>query len=777
MVEWIILTSICIQLTAAVMAARFFKENPAKGAWLFVCIAILLMVFRRFFGLIRITTGSGEILETVSFVEESIGLGTSLLLLLGVYRLGFLFRFVQNTTQKLITSEKRYRAIFHNVSDAILIIGREGNILDANSSAEKLFGFSIDKLRGSHLSLFSAPDQIEGTSVQEIIHSGIQNSGKSHEWILIGEDGRRIEAEVRASRLVTNGEEGILCVFRDRTREKQAERELRKSWEYLELVLDRNPMPIFVIDQEGRVALWNTSCENLTGISRTEIIGKKPGEGFGVLYPGREIPPATLAELLITFDAETLVKKMSKKGVSRYPLIPEAITCEVIFEVEGKPKIARLIASRLYDRKGRLIGAIQIAHDVTLERSMERYMSHLQRMEALGRLAAGIAHDFRNILMVIQNSMELIVRELKDHSQIARHRREIELALGQGVSLCRQLMGFARGGEEEREEKPRAISVNGVIQTLEKFVRRIFRENIHLQFELDPLAGSVKALPGQIDRILLNLFLNAQDAMPEGGTLLVKSRDVRVPPEEIPPGEENVKPGRFVLVTVKDTGVGMDEKTLQKIFEPFYSRKESGGHGLGLYIVWSELKRLGGFVRVESSYSLGTAFHVYFPVWEEEGEDWEVESVKSDQEEKVFLVESLKPRRVLVVEDNLALRNVLCEMLVSFGHKVEKAGSVKEALHLVERIGKDLDVVISDIGLPDGDGYEMIKEISRRLPHIKSVLMTEYVRGEVIEACRAENILLLYKPFSATKLQEIFASLERSDVEFLGRNQNRKGSS
>lgn len=772
MTEWVILLSICIQLAAAIASARFFKENPSRGAWLFVSIAIFFMVFRRFFGLLRTTGGSGEFLETISFVEESVGLMTSLFLFLGLYRLGSLFRFVQSSAQRLVASEKRYRAIFHNASDAILIIDREGNIIDANNSAERLLGFSVEKLRGSNLSLFSAPDQPEGITIQEIIRMGIRNNGERCEWVLIGGDGRRIDTEVRASRLVTNGEEGILCVFRDCTKEKMAQRELRRSREYLELILDKNPMPIFVVDKEGKVVFWNIACENLTGISKDEIVGKEPREGFRSLYPGKETPPPTLAELLIMFDAQTIAKKMSKKGLSLYPLIPEAVTCEVVFEVEGKSKVTRLIASKLYDQKGRFIGAIQIAHDVTQERAMERYMSQLQRMEALGRLAAGISHDFRNILMVIQTGVELVTSRLDDHDRVARARREIELALGQGVSLCRQLMGFAREGIESAQEVPRAISVNGVIQTLEKFIRRIFRENIHLQFELDPLVGNVKALPGQIDRILLNLFLNAQDAMPQGGTLLVRSRRVQVSSEEIPPGEENVKPGMFVLVTVKDTGVGMDEETLKRIFEPFYSKKESVGHGIGLYVVWSELRRLGGFVRVESSYSLGTAFHVYLPVWEEEKESREEVS----EFEETALEETLGSKRILVVEDNLALRSVLTDMLKALGHQVEEAGSVREALHLLERMGEDLDVVLSDVGLPDGDGYRLVKEICSRFPHVKPVIMTGYADAEVVEACRAENIPVLYKPFSVHEIQKIFSTgLEKSGIKLLNEKSNRKG--
>lgn|GEM_PF-3085780 len=555
-----------------------------------------------------------------------------------------------------------------------------------------------------------------------------------------------------------------MCVFRDCTKEKIAQRELRRNHEYLELILDKNPMPIFVVDKEGRVVLWNIACENLTGISKDEIVGKYPREGFKSLYPGKENPPITLAELLIMFDAQTVAKKISKKGVSLYPLIPEAVTCEVVFEVEGKSKVARLIASRLYDKKGRFIGAIQIAHDVTQERAMERYMSQLQRMESLGRLAAGIAHDFRNILMVIQTGMELITNRLDDHSRIARAKREIELALGQGVSLCRQLMGFAREGIESAQEVPKAISVNGIIQTLEKFVRRIFRENIHLQFELDSLAGNVKALPGQIDRILLNLFLNAQDAMPQGGTLLVKSRRVQISSEEIPPGEENVRPGMFVLVTVKDTGVGIDEETLQRIFEPFYSKKESVGHGMGLYVVWSEVKRLGGFIRVESFCSLGTAFHVYLPVYEEEKEG----KREISETEEVTFDETASSKRILMVEDNLALRSVLADMLKTLGHQVEEAGTVREALHLLERIGEDLDMVISDVGLPDGDGYRLVKEICSRFPHVKPVVMTGYAEAEVVNACRSENIPVLYKPFSVREIQKIFSTgFEKSGINFL----------
>lgn len=749
MIEWIVVLSMCIQAVAAFLALRFFEGLPAKKGWLFISIAVFMMIFRRLFGLLR-TTGAVQDFpyETIGLIEETVGFLTSCFLLVGFYYLGSLFRFIQESSERVIAGERKYRSIFHGVSDAIFIIDKDGVIIDCNESAEKLLGFKSNYLVGSHLSLFTYYPDCE--ALQKSISVNKQDS---MEWVLVGSDGRKIETELRTNRLLINGEEGILCIFRDRSEEKRMQRELKESYEYLDVLFDKNPIPIFTLDESGRVVLWNLSCAKLTGIPKEDIIGRKPC--FESLYPGRKAPP-TLAELLLVFDASSLAKKFERRGVSLYLGMSDAVTCETVFEVYGSKKIVKLIASRLYNRNNEFIGVIQIAQDITLERVLERYASQVQRMESLGRLAGGIAHDFRNILMVIQNSTELLKYRLKDHPEVKHYVREVGVAVEHGVSLCRQFMGFAAEGVDEQKIL-RALNVNNIIGSLERFIRRVFREDVHIQIELDPNIGKVKAYPGQIDRALLNLFLNAQDAMPHGGTLHVETRDVTVSREEIPPGVEDVKPGRFVRITVKDTGVGMDEKTLGRIFEPFFSGKKEAGHGLGLYVVWREIRSLGGFIQVESAPSFGTAFYCYLPVCEERDEGEEIE----DSEEPVG---DVSPKRVLVVEDNLALKDIMIETLRSLGHFVEGAGSVREALLVLERRGGLLEVVLCDARLPDGSGYRIIKELQYRFPHVRPVLMTGYTEKDILDECKKDGIPVLIKPFSVARLQEIFAGMEESPV-------------
>ncbi|MCX7823847.1 MAG: PAS domain S-box protein [Syntrophobacterales bacterium] len=757
MTEWIIFFSVFVQLVAAFMALRFFEGIPAKKGWLFISIAVSLMVLRRFFGLLR-TTGEGQNLplETIGLIEETIGFATSCFLLYGLYHLGSLFKFVQESGEKIISSEKKYRSVFHGASDAIFVVSRDGTILDCNESAEKLLGVSSEDLIGAKLSRFILFPDIE--TLRETISPNRINEVC---WIISTSDGRKIEAELRASRVMIDGEENILCVFRDRTEEKRMQQELQKSYEYFELLFDKNPVPIFTLDESGRVVLWNFACEKLTGIPKDAIIGKKPN--FESIYPNRKVPP-TLAELLLVFDASSLAKKFEKQGVSLYLGMPDAVTCETVFEVHGRKKIVKLIASRIYSPNEELIGVIQIAQDITTERALERYAFQAQRMEALGRLASGIAHDFRNILMVVQSGMEFLKYKFQDNPEVRRYSREVGIAIDQGVSLCRQLMGFA---VEERSEQlmPQAYNVNNIIRSLEKFVRRVFRENIHVQVELDPNISNVKAYPGQIDRVLINLFLNAQDAMPSGGTLLVRTKEVNVSREEIPPGIENVSPGPFVVIMVKDTGIGMDEVTLEKIFEPFFSGKKEMGHGLGLYVVWNEIRNLGGFIKVESSLSLGTVFYCYLPVWKEGIED-------RDLEESEDTIEVTTPKRILLVEDNLALKDIMANALQALGHLVYVAGSIREALYLLDKEGEFLDVAICDFRLTDGSGYTVVEEIQSRFPHIKPVLMTGYAEKEVVDKCRRDGIPVLSKPFSMGKLQRIIVSMEDPSLISASYNRN-----
>lgn len=755
MIEGIVLFSMCIQILAAILAIRYFGETVSKrSGWLFVSVAVFLMILRRFFGFLRVTSG-----EDVILIEEVIGFVTSCLLCLGLFKLGALFRFVRDSGEKIMASEKKYRSVFHGVSDVIFIVSHDGTILDCNEAAERLLGFSSESIKGANIAIFSHPDQLEPDALKKAISSG----GKEKiDWTLVGSDGRKIEAELRLSQVIVDGEETILCVFRDRTEEKRIQRELMRSYEYLELVLDKNPIPIFTLDTSGRVVLWNTGCERLTGIPREKILGNKPD--FKALYPGRDVPPSTLAELLLKFGPAFLAKKLADRGVSLDSTMPDTLTCETVFETEGTIKRVKLMASRLYDQKGKLIGAIQIAEDVTMERALERYASQAQRMESLGRLASGVAHDFRNILMIIKNSTELVKYKLRGNSEIERHSREIGIAVEQGVSLCRQLMGFAK---EKDEGALQALDVNSIVRDLGRFIRRVFREDIHVQTELSDGIGKVRAYPGQIDRILINLFLNAQDAMPSGGTLFIKTGEVEVTDKDIPRGVENVKPGRFVIVTVRDTGVGMDEETIHKIFEPFFSSKKGTGRGLGLYVVWNEIRNLGGFIKVESSLSLGTAFHCYIPVWEEEVR--EAEEIVEESEETIKATGS---KNILVVEDNLALRDIMVQTLRYLGHSVKAVGSVKEALYALEIGGENIDVLLSDVQLPDGNGYELIEEVQSKFPHIKFILMTGYTDSDITKRCYAKKIPVIFKPFSIEKLQEAIARLEDSAIIFKANNKN-----
>ncbi|SFM63778.1 hybrid sensor histidine kinase/response regulator [Thermodesulforhabdus norvegica] len=524
--------------------------------------------------------------------------------------------------------------------------------------------------------------------------------------------------------------------------EKKIREKEQESFRFMQTLFDSIPIPTFAVDTGGRVILWNRACEKLTGMSREGLLGRKPD--FSPLYPERESPPPTLAELLITMTPEEIAEKFKRSGVW---LKEGAVVVETEFSVEDSVKAVKLIAGRIYDERGVIRGAIQTAQDVTSERRMEQYLRTFQKLEAVGRLVLGIAHDFRNILMIVQAATELIPEDRLEDEAVKACMAEVRQAVRRGSDLCTHLMRFA--GSQDKEEK-QPIFLNTVLVEWERTFRRLLRENIHFRMDLAPDLWAVNARPGQIERIVTNLALNAQEAIPDGGSIVVRTENVRLRERDIPP-ESGVKAGRFVRLTVEDTGVGMDEVTRKRIFEPFFSTKVRPG-GMGLYVVYSEVRSLGGFIDVRSEPGKGTAFDIYLPALCSEcggvADDAGVPKPDGPEEKKGC---------VLLVEDEVPLREMLAEFLARKGFTVHKAGDGREALEIFESIKDAVDIVIADLGLPgEMDGYVLIDGILSRKENIKIVVMTGYAVEKKGGAFTDKGFVeVINKPFSMADVMRL----------------------
>ena len=371
---------------------------------------------------------------------------------------------------------------------------------------------------------------------------------------------------------------------------------------------------------------------------------------------------------------------------------------------------------------------------------LEEQLRQSQKMEALGRLAGGVAHDFNNLLTVIKGHSELLFDRMKPADVFYGSTQQIMKTADRAASLTRQLLAFSR----MQVLQPRILDLNTLVADMSKLLRRLVREDIEFGFRLGDSLGRVKADPGQIEQALLNLTVNASDAMPQGGKLTIETKKLKVDAAYAnarPP----LRPGHYVQLVVTDTGHGMDATTMSRIFEPFFTTKEAGkGTGLGLATVYGLLRQVGGFIWVESSPGNGARFEIYLPrvTEKEEAVSYERRSARSKGGSET----------VLVVEDEDEVRSLASEFLRSAGYSVLTAKDGVEALEISERLGSAIQLLLTDVVMPKMRGTELAQELKGRFPRLRVVYMSGYLEQDPCSGEILEKAIVLQKPFSRDSL-------------------------
>ena len=424
-------------------------------------------------------------------------------------------------------------------------------------------------------------------------------------------------------------------------------------------------------------------------------------------------------------------------------------------EVQWKRKDGRVIVVRL---SGRAVNGEEgpaeeleiIAEDITDRRQLEEQFRQAQKMEAVGRLAGGVAHDFNNLLMVINGYTEVLLGQLEPHGPFHQKVQSIQQAADRAASLTRQLLAFSR----KQLLELRVVDVNTVIGDMERLLRPLIGEDIELVTRLSPEAGRTRADAGQLEQVIMNLVVNAKDAMPEGGKITLQSADVTV--RQTFREHRFIQPGRYVVISVSDTGHGMDEETQSRIFEPFFTTKEKGkGTGLGLSTVYGIVKQSGGYVFASSEVGAGTTFSIYLPRVEDSLEA--TGPAKSQENEKGG------SETVLLVEDEESVRELVRETLLSRGYKVLEAENGEAGLRAAEAHPDRIDILITDVVMPGMGGRELVKKLLLMRPH----LVVLYLSGYTEDAIAHHGVLdpgtaFLQKPFTlqnlARKVREVLRS-------------------
>ena len=649
-------------------------------------------------------------------------------------------------TKELISAKGHLETILGNISDGVLELTLEGRIIFANAAAVSLMGFSEEVLLGSKFS--------------DLINEGDR---KRFEDSLVGMDegSRRVALDTPLfinSRHVAldmvpikvNGSSSVMVILDDITEVLQAEEILKKEHQALEQqqltqIIDFLPDATMVIDLEGKVIAWNRAIERMTGLEAREILGKGDYE-YAIPFYGERRP--VLIDLVGQWNKEIEDKYQYVKKIGE-SLISE--TCDPMIKPGG---FLWHKASLLYDRAGEVMGAIESIRDITDQKRLEAQLQQAQKMEAIGTLAGGIAHDFNNLLMSIQGHASIALAHKDSSHGVFEHLKEIEGHVESAVDLTRQLLGFARGGKYE--VKP--TDLNALIKKQNRMFGRTKKEII-IKGTYEKNLQAVDVDRGQIEQVLLNLYVNAWQAMPGGGRLYLKTENVTLGGDHVKPFA--IEPGEYVKISVRDTGVGMDKATRERIFDPFFTTKEMGrGTGLGLASVYGIIKNHGGFIDVYSEKGHGTVFNIYLPA-----------SEKDIVEAKRPVGDTLKgSETILFVDDEDMIIEVAEDLLQCLGYKTLVAGSGKVAVEIYEAQKERIDMVILDMIMPDMSGGEVYDRMTEINPNVKVLLSSGYtIDGGASEIVARGCNGFIQKPFKmkalSQKLREILEEKGGDDLK------------
>lgn len=523
------------------------------------------------------------------------------------------------------------------------------------------------------------------------------------------------ELEVRVAERtaeLANANEALQAEIIERSRAEEALRAAAEEWRS---TFDSTTDGISIHDSNGNILRANAALGRLLGVYPDDMIGKKCYH----LFHEKENPIEDCPMAKSVQQKNTVNTEIFEPFLNRWL----SITCSPLF------------------RDKEAIGVIHVARDITGRKKLEDQLRHAQKMEAIGQLAGGIAHDFNNILNAIMGFGSLIEMNMKEDDPNRIHLKEILNAGERAVHLTQGLLAFSR----KQVIDPKPQNLNEIIKGVEKFLMRIIGEDIELKTSLSDCDLTVMVDGSQMQQVLMNLATNARDAMPNGGDLIIEAKQVGLDVEFIKRHGYG-KAGRYALLTVTDSGIGMDEKTRERIFEPFFTTKELGrGTGLGLAMVYGIIKQHDGFINVYSEPGKGTTFKIYLPL------------IKSEVEEKVSAMPAAYPEGgteiVLVAEDDQAVRKLTKDILERFGYKVIVAEDGEDAIGKFMDNKENIQLLLLDVIMPRKNGKEVYEEIKKIKPDIKTIFLSGYTANLIHKkGILEEGLNFILKPVSPKEL-------------------------
>jgi two-component system cell cycle sensor histidine kinase/response regulator CckA len=612
--------------------------------------------------------------------------------------------------QVLDETEGRFEKLLAVLPDPV-VVHQNGRIVFANTAAVELYGArDRDSIIGQPVIERVAPESRPAVIERMKMMLGERRDAPLLEERHVRMDGKAFDVEVVAAPVTFNGKPAIELVARDVSTRNEMLAALRDSEARVRAVFDQSALGMALISTDARVVESNAAFQRLLGYPNDELASMEIAE---FTHPDdRERTAAAVADL---FSGRVDFVDMEKRYVA----------------ADGHEIWARTHVAPIRDREGRTRLAVATVEDVGEHKALEEHLRQASKMEALGRLAAGVAHDFNNLLTVVSGYSDLLAKELEGEQR--EDVLKIQEAGGKAKELTTQLLAFGR------RVKPalKPIDLNHHIQEIAPMLRRLVGEDIEIELQFDDAIKTVEADPGQLDQVIINLVVNARDAMPGGGKLGLSTRFL-----DYIPGRE--PGGVWARIEISDTGFGMESQVIEHIFEPFFTTKGHEGTGLGLSIVYGIVRQMAGLVSVESRVGYGSRFIVDLPHRGTRVDD-------GGRDETIGRA-STAPATILVVEDEASVRDLCRRALEAEGYTVSACGP-HEALEIADELGRRLDLVLTDVVMPDLDGPTIAAALRSRRQDLPILFMTGYPRNREEEltgaVARGE---VLSKPFTAQEL-------------------------
>jgi len=618
-------------------------------------------------------------------------------------------------------AEGQYRLLFENSPQPMWVVDRETlRFLAVNEAAIDHYGYSRAEFLGMTLAEIRPPEDVPSLlAAMPWVAEGLH--GKEL-WRHRKKDGTVIEVEVTTHGLTFADRAAFLAHVSDVTDRLRAEQALRASEERYRVLMEFAQDAIFVVDEAGIVAEANAAAERLLGSPRLTIEGRPFVESMA---------PEHREGVRLHFQAA--LRHGSTKGEETRALrsdgtsVPIEVSSSAV-EVGGEQLV------------------LAIARDISEQNSMAEQLRLSQKMEAVGQLAGGVAHDFNNLLTAILGYAQLLASELRPNPEQYSAIEEIRKAGERAASLTRQLLAFSR----KQILEPRILDLNEIVRHIQGMLSRLIGEDIAITVRLDPALGSVRADAGQVEQVIMNLAVNARDAMPIGGQLTIETTNVELE-DNYTYTHVHVPPGPYAMLAVSDTGIGMDEATRQRVFEPFFTTKEKGrGTGLGLSTVYGIVKQSGGFIWVYTEPGKGTTFKIYLP------------RVLALPEPLVVSEPAAASRggteTILLVEDEDSVRSLALKILEAKGYGVLEARDGDEAIEVAGR--RTVDLLLTDMILPGMGGSAIAARIREIHPGVRVLYCSGYTDDDIVRRGLIDrDAAFLEKPFTpaalARKVREI----------------------